>query len=75
MNACNAVSIQTPDIKLKHLISATFHTATADISQLLTGGGTLTGNDVTSAYVKGCRTIFFFFKIIVDIRTDSINYK
>lgn len=58
MNSRNAVYIQNPNIKLKHLISATFHTATADSSQLLTGGGTLTGNDVTSAYVKGCTTIF-----------------
>lgn len=46
MNACKAAYIKTLNIKLKHLISTIFHTATADIAQLLTGGGTLTGNDV-----------------------------
>lgn len=59
MNACKAIYIQTLNIKLKHLISTTSHTATADISQPLTGDGTLTGNDVTSVYAKGCKTIFF----------------
>lgn len=57
MNAYKAVYFQTLNVKLKHLISKTFHTATTNISQLLTGGGTLTGNDVTSVYVKGFKII------------------
>lgn len=46
MNACKAAYIKRLHIKLKHLIGPTFHTATADVAQLLTGGGASTGSDV-----------------------------